>query len=484
MLKTKRYMKILLYSLVTAALGYCSPKSETATPTPTPVTTTPENQVDVWMTKGDQSSKLAKQNTLLHFNTTYNTYPTIEVDNAVSFQSMEGFGYTLTGGSAIVINQLTPDKRKALLEELFGSGDNSIRISYLRVSIGASDLDESVFSYDDLPVGETDPTLLKFSLDPDRKNLIPLLQDILRINPSIKILGSPWSAPVWMKDNTNSKGGSLLKSFQSVYARYIVKYILQMKELGIPIHAITPQNEPLHPGNNPSMLMLADQEADFIRNDLGPAIQAAGLQTGIIVYDHNCDRPDYPLSILRDPVANGFVTGSAFHLYGGDISALSTVHNAFPDKGLYFTEQWTSATGDFATDLAWHTKNVMIGSMRNWSKVALEWNLANNAAFGPHTPGGCSACKGAITVQDPNTFQRNVSYYIIAHASKFIGPGSVRIGSNQSGNLNNAAFRTPEGKTVLLVENDNSDAVIFNIRQNGQWVTTSLPGGAVATYLW
>lgn len=482
MLQTKHFMKILLYSLVTAALWYCSPKSETTTPATGGII--PENQVDFWLTKGDQSIKLTKQNTLLHFNTTYNTYPTIEIDNTASFQSIEGFGYTLTGGSASVINQLTAEKRKALLEELFGTGDNSIGVSYLRVSIGASDLDENVFSYDDLPMGETDPLLQKFSLEPDRKNLIPLLQDILHINPSIKILGSPWSPPVWMKDNTNSKGGSLLKNFQPVYAQYIVKYILQMKEQGITIHAITPQNEPLHPGNNPSLLMLADQEADFIKNDLGPALQAAGLQTGIIVYDHNCDRPDYPLSILRDSVANPFVTGSAFHLYGGDISALSTVHAAFPDKGLYFTEQWTSTTGDFATDLAWHTKNVVIGSMRNWSKVALEWNLANNAQFGPHTPGGCSACKGAITVQDPNTFERNVSYYIIAHASKFISPGSVRIGTNQTGNLNNAAFRTPDGKTVLLVENDNTEAALFNIKQNGQWVTTSLPGGAVATYRW
>ncbi len=476
-------MKISLFTLGAAAILYCSPHSDTTIPVTVPATT-PENQVDCWLTKGDQSVKLAKQGGILHFSTTYNTYPTIEVDNNTSFQTIEGFGYTLTGGSAAVINQLTPEKKKALLEELFGTGDNAIGISYLRISIGASDLDENVFSYDDLPQGETDPLLLKFSIAPDRKDLIPLLQEIIRINPSIRILGSPWSPPVWMKDNSNSKGGSLLKTFQSAYAQYFVKYIQQMKEQGITIHAVTPQNEPLHPGNNPSMLMLADQEADFIKNDLGPALQAAGLNTGIIVYDHNCDRPDYPLSVLQDPAANAFVTGSAFHLYAGDISALSTVHAAFPDKGVYFTEQWTSATGDFGGDLAWHTKNVIIGSMRNWSKIALEWNLANNTQFGPHTPGGCTACKGAITVQDPNTFERNVAYYIIAHASKFVSPGSVRIGSNQAGNLNNAAFRTPEGKMVLVVENDGKDNELFNIKQNGKWVTASLPGGAVATYRW
>jgi glucosylceramidase len=187
---------------------------------------------------------------------------------------------------------------------------------------------------------------------------------------------------------------------------------------------------------------------------------------------------------LNDPAAKAFIAGSAFHLYGGDISALSTVRSAHPDKDLYFTEQWTSSAGDFAGDLKWHSKNVVIGSMRNWSRVALEWNLANDASFGPHTPGGCTQCKGAITVTDHTSYTKNVSYYIIAHASKFVPAGSVRIGTAIAGNLSNVAFKTPAGKTVLLVVNDGSNAEAFNIKHNGKWATTSLDAGAVGTFIW
>jgi glucosylceramidase len=201
------------------------------------------------------------------------------------------------------------------------------------------------------------------------------------------------------------------------------------------------------------------------------------------VYDHNADRPDYPLEILNDPAAKTFVDGSAFHLYGGDISALSTVRNAHPDKNIYFTEQWTSSTGNFGGDLKWHLRNVIIGSVRNWSRVALEWNLANDASYGPHTPGGCTQCKGALTISGGGVL-RNVAYYIIGHASKFVPPGSVRISSNITGDLQNVAFVTPTGKKVLIVENDGNDTQTFNVKFKDLWFTTSLQAGAVATYVW
>ena len=257
-----------------------------------------------------------------------------------------------------------------------------------------------------------------------------------------------------------------------------------MKALGITITAITPQNEPLNPGNNPSMVMSAVEQTTFIRDNLGPALQAANLMTKIVVYDHNCDQPNYPLSILGDAAANRYVDGSAFHLYGGDISALSTVHNAFPDKNVYFTEQYTSSTGDFGGDFRWHLKNVIIGSMVNWSKVALEWNLASDAAFQPHTSGGCNTCKGAITINTSSNFARNVGYYIVAHASKFIPAGSVRITSNPAGNLNCVAFKTPDGKRVLIVENDGTGGAIFNIMYQNKWTTPVLDSGSVATFIW
>jgi len=279
-------------------------------------------------------------------------------------------------------------------------------------------------------------------------------------------------------------GGSLLSQYYSVYAQYFVKYVQQMKAAGITIDAVVPQNEPLHPGNNPSMLMSALQQATFIKNNLGPAFQTANISAKIVIYDHNCDRPDYPIAVLNDAAANTFINGSAFHLYAGDISALSTVHSSFPDKNVYFTEQYTSSTGAFSGDLKWHVKNVIIGSMRNWSKNALEWNLANNSAFEPHTPGGCSTCKGALTIESSSLVTRNVGYYIVAHASKFVPTGSMRITSNLTSNLYNVAFRTPAGKKVLIVENDGTASELFNIKYNGKWTTTSLEAGSVGTYIW
>ena len=437
--------------------------------------------LSTWITNGDKSALLQKQNDQ-NFGTVSNSYSTIEVDTTQTFQSVDGFGYALTGGSAYVINLLSATDKSNLLQELFGTGSNSNAVSYLRISIGASDLNASVFSYDDMPPGQTDVNLTQFSLSQDTVDLIPVLKQILAINPNIKILGSPWSPPVWMKDYGSSVGGSLLPQYYDAYAHYFVKYIQQMQAKGITVKAITPQNEPLYGGNNPSMVMTADQQASFIKNNLGPAFQSAGINTKIIVYDHNCDKPDYPITVLNDAAARAFVDGSAFHLYAGDISALTTVHNAYPDKNVYFTEQFTGSNASFDGDLRWHLKNVIIGTMRNWGKVALEWNLASDPNYSPHTAGGCTECKGAVTIG--NTITRNVSYYIVAHASRFVPPGSVRIASNISGNLYNVAFKTPAGKKVLIVVNDGTVSTSFNIKFNGQWVTTGLAVGSVGTYVW
>lgn len=441
------------------------------------------SDVSYWITKADKSVLLEKQVAPLIFTTTANAHPTIDVDSTQSFQTIDGFGFTLTGGSADLINSLSASSRQALLTELFSAANNGIGISYLRISIGASDLSSSVFSYDDMPAGQTDPTLANFSISREETSLIPVLKEILLINPAIKILGSPWSPPTWMKDNNSSIGGSLLPAYYGVYANYFVKYIQAMQARGIRLDAITIQNEPLHGGNNPSMVMLAAQQASFIKNNLGPAFQAAGITTKIIVWDHNCDNPAYPIDVLNDAAAKAYVDGSAFHLYGGNITALSQVHSMHPDKNVYFTEQYTSSTGSFDGDLRWHMKNVVIGSMRNWSRNALEWNLANDATYGPHTPGGCDVCKGALTISG-SVILRNVAYYIIAHASKFVPDGSVRTASSIYGNLHSVAFKRQDGKKVLLVLNDGGSAQTFNIRYKDKWVVTALDAGAVATYVW
>jgi glucosylceramidase len=448
-------------------------------PNPPPATA---SDVAFWLTQPDQTVLFKKQTAVLNWATSGASTNIIDVDDTQTFQTIDGFGYTLTGGSATLINALPAGMKDELLNELFRWDSTFIGVSYLRISIGASDLSATTFTYDDMPTGQTDINLTNFSIDKEKQDLIPVLKKILTISPNIKILGSPWSAPVWMKTNNNFMNGSLKPEYYSVYAQYFVKYINAMKAEGITIDAITPQNEPLHGGNNPSMVMQAAEQADFIKNHLGPAFRAANITTKIIVYDHNADRPDYPLAILNDAAAKQFVDGSAFHLYGGPISALSTVHNAHPDKNVYFTEQWTGGPGNFGTDLKWHVENLIIGATRNWSRNVLEWNLAADASYNPHTPGGCSSCMGAITIG--SAVSRNVSYYIIAHAAKFARPGSVRIASAQTSSLLTVAFKNPEGKKVLIVLNGGANPEVFSIKFNGKTVTTSLNNGAVGTYIW
>jgi len=413
---------------------------------------------------------------------------TIKVDPARKYQTIDGYGWALTGGSAQHIVHMSAPARAALLKDIFSTEGNHIGGSYVRISIGASDLNDHVFSYDDLPQEQTDTALAHFDLGSDKQDVIPVLKEALAIYPSLKILGSPWSAPAWMKDNHDTRGGSLKKEYYGVYAHYFVKYIRAMAKQGIRIDAITVQNEPLHPGNNPSMYMPAKDEAEFVKGFLGPAFRRAGIKTKIIVYDHNCDKPEYPISILDDPEASKYVDGSAFHLYGGTIDALSKVHDAYPMKNLYFTEQWVGGPGDFSKDIPEHIEKLIIGASRNWSRNVIEWNLAADPAYKPHTDrGGCDRCLGAVTI-DGDKVTRNPAYYIVAHAAKFVRPGSVRIGSDATGtdaeSLPNVAFRTPAGKMVLIVLNTGATAQTFAIADNMGRTIATLNAGAVGTYVW
>ena len=298
-------------------------------------------------------------------------------------------------------------------------------------------------------------------------------------------MGSPWSPPLWMKTTYDARSGMLKPEYYRAYAKYFVRYVQDMQKAGIPIDAITMQNEPLHPGNNPSLLMVAPDQAVFVKQFLGPAFAKAKIKTKIIVYDHNADRPDYPISILDDPAAKKYVDGSAFHLYGGKIEALSDVHNAHPDKNIYFSEQMVVEQPDAATiNIVNPVKRLIIGATRNWSKNVLEWNLAADPENKPYTDrGGCSMCQGAVTINGDN-YSRNLAYFSIAHASKFVRPGSLRIASNELNGLTNVAFKTPDGKYVLVVANTGKDAAAFNISQNGKTYAATLDKGAVATYIW
>ena len=446
--------------------------------------TAPQQDVSLYLTSPDRSALLQIQPPIA-FTTAATTNQTIDVNTTKTYQTIDGFGFALTGGSAQLLMHMDPAKRDALLHELFTRTGDGIGVSYLRLTVGSSDMNDHVYSYDDLAPNDTDVDMAHFSLEPDKDAVIPVMKQILAIDPKIKTLASPWSAPLWMKTTGLAQGGVLLPKYFPAYATYLTKYVQGMKAEGIPIDTLTIQNEPLNEKNTPSMIMLSPEQDIFIKHDLGPAFQKAGIKTGIVLYDHNLDHPLYPLSILQDPAAARYIAGSGFHLYGGTVDAMTDVHNAFPAKNIYFTEQSiTQRDNDGPLDISQSVARVMIGVSRNWSKNILLWNLAADPTNGPHTNnGGCTGCSGALTIDGDNV-RRNVAYYTVAQVSKFVPPGSVRIGSNDLDTLPNVAFRTPTGKKVLVVSNVTDTPQDFDVRTGSKVFTTSLGAGCVGTYVW
>jgi glucosylceramidase len=443
-------------------------------------------KAQIWVTNGTQS-KLLQKGTDIDIKTGAASGTTlIQIDASKPLQEIEGFGAALTGSSAYLINrQLNSTQRSQLLKELFDP-EQGIGISYLRLTMGASDFSLNDYTYDDMPAGQTDPGLTKFSIAKDKEDIVPVLQAIKVIAPGLKVMSSPWSAPAWMKDKGKLAGGKLMPKWYGAYADYFVKYVQAYQQEGIRIDAVTPQNEPLYEAPYPSMRMEAGEQAAFIRDHLGPAFRQHQLNTGIIIYDHNWDVPQYPITILNDTAARQYVSGSAFHAYAGQVTAMTQVHAQHPDKSLYFTEvsggAWAQQFGD---NLKWNMGNVFIGSVNNWSRSALLWNLALDNNHGPQN-GGCKDCRGVVTIGSDGAITRNVEYYAIGHMSKFVRPGAFRISLNGSGanGLDCAAFLNSDGTRVLVVLNKDANARSFTVTEGGRQYQYSLEGNAVASIVW
>jgi len=464
-------------------------KSHGSTAVSQPVTPDETGKAKVWLTTGDKAKLLNRESDLPIVKTASANWPVISVDTSVRFQTMAGFGAALTGSSAYLLHQkMDAAARANVLQQLFDTV-NGIGISYLRLTIGASDFSLADFTYDDLNSGETDFALQKFSLGKDLDDVVPVLKEIVQITPKISLLGSPWSPPAWMKTNGSMKGGSLRTDCYDVYAGYFARYIQDMKAQGITISAVTPQNEPLYAtANYPCMQMLPAEQLAFIKNNLGPKFQSAGIQTRIIIYDHNWDNTNYAISILNDAGAAGYIAGSAFHAYAGDVSAMSTVHFAHPEKDLYFTEiSGGSWANDFGANLAWYMNNIFIGTALNWSKSALLWNLVLDQNHGPQN-NGCSNCRGVITL-NTSTSQvvNNEEFYAVAHFSKFVRPGAARISVTflQSlPGLTAVAFQNPDGSKALVACNTGTAMQTFTVKQGSRNFAYTVPVQSVVSIVW
>jgi glucosylceramidase len=464
----------------------------------------------VWVTSPDRAELLHDRGTV-PFTAGPSGELTITVDPSRTYQTVDGFGASITDSSAAVLYRLDPAARERAMRSLFDPV-RGIGVSALRQPIGSSDFtDEPHYTYDDVPPGETDFALRHFSIAHDRTQILPLLRRAKALNPRLTVIATPWSPPTWMKTNDSLIGGRLKDDprVYAAYARYFVKFVQAYRAAGVPVDYLTLQNEPQNrkPNAYPGMDLPVRQEVTLIEA-VGPALRAAGLRTKILAYDHNWSthpgdiattppgespETDYPYEILDSPAAK-WVAGTAYHCYSGDPSAQTALHDAHPDKGIWFTECSGSHGPDdppakfFRDTLTFHARNITIGTTRNWAKSAITWNLALDPTGGPHN-GGCDTCTGMITV-DGGTFTTNAEYYTIGHLSKFVKPGAVRIASTSfgttgwNGQIMDVAFRNLDGSTALVVHNENDDPRTFAVAVGGRSFDYTLPGGALATFTW
>ncbi|MFG3102212.1 glycoside hydrolase family 30 beta sandwich domain-containing protein [Streptomyces sp. NPDC048182] len=420
---------------------------------------------------------------------------TVHVDPALRFQKLTGFGASITDSSAAVLYRMDKRERDALMKQLFSPGQGN-GFSMLRQPLGASDFATALYSFDDVPAGQTDFGLKHFSVAHDRAQILPLLRQAKALNPRLQIIASPWSPPGWMKTNGSMIDGKLIDDpkIYDVYARYLVKSVQAYAAAGVPVDYLTVQNEPqaLLRADYPGTDLPVAQQAKVIER-LGPALKAAGLRTKILGFDHNwAEHPfdvkahvdagedpelTYPFDLLNSRAAK-WISGTAYHCYYGDPSAQTALKASFPGKDIFETE--CSGGGITRT----------IGAMNSWSRSMIFWNLALDEKHGPHT-GGCTGCDGTVTVDSTDRSVRyNTNYYTLAHFSRFTRPGAVRIGASvaapegDTAPLQASAFTNPDGSTALVVYNPGTAARTTAVTAPGVQVTTEVAAGATVTYTW
>jgi glucosylceramidase len=377
-------------------------------------------------------------------------------------------------------------KRKAIMAELFGRANNGLGLSFTRLTVGASDFSTSDYSYDDTPGNTPDPELRHFSIEPAKKYVLPRTREALAINPDLLVMISPWSAPAWMKTTRSLIKGELVPQYYQPFADYLARTVEAFGREGVPVSMITIQNEPdFEPDDYPGMRVNSPDRAVIIGKYVGPTFRARGLKTQILDYDHNWDNPEMPLTVLNDPVARQYVSGVAWHCYEGDVPAQTPVHDAYPDKDAWLTEcsggEWSPK---YAEVLGWMTDKLIIGASNNWSRGTLLWNLALDPKHGPHT-GGCTDCRGVVTI-DPTTgaVTRNVEYYVLGHASRFVLPGAYRVATATRGDQVEAAgFVNPDRSRVAILHRKSGNGPL-TIGLDGELYSVALTAGSVATLRW
>jgi glucosylceramidase len=426
------------------------------------------------------------------------TRTTISVDDATRYQRFVGVGGAMTDTSAwLIYDQLSAPTRAALMNDLFGA--SGIHLGFTLVPMGGSDYTRTgqPYTYDDLPAGQTDPGLTRFSIAHDQPYILPALREMLQVNPQTLVMATPWTAPPWMKANGAYDdvhgAGTLLSSAYQPFADYFVRFLEAYAGQGVPVGAIAPVNEPDSSAPFPAMGLPASDEAQWITQNLQPALAQAGLHPHVYGGDVGWADPAYPSTLVSSP-ANGALTGVAWHCYHGPPTVMSALHEQAPVDDQILTE-CSQGIAPFAA------AEVLVGSLRNWSSVVTLWNLALDPSGGPVQPpnAGCPGCTGEVTIDETTqTVSLRPAFFQLGQVSAFVQPGATRIGSNtfvsyaQTGpntyavspGLDDVAFLNPDGTHVLIAYNTSTSPIRFAVRWTGRTFTYTLPAKATVTFRW
>lgn len=414
---------------------------------------------------------------------------TITLNGSDLKQEIDGFGFAITGSASYNLMKMEETMRNGFLTKIF-SPQYGYGCSYIRVPIGCSDFSLSEYTCCDTQ------GINNFALtDEEKKYIIPVVKKILEINPDVKIISAPWTAPRWMKTVNSWTGGHLSTTYYQDYATYFVKWIQAFKSYGINITAVTPQNEPQNPGNSASMLMDWEEERDFIKNALGPKFKNAGITTQIFVFDHNYNYDNklngkhYPIEIYKDADAKKYITGAAYHNYGGNASTMTTVHDAYPDMQLLFTE-WTAGTwssGVGISEVTSDVKNLVFDVVNNWGRGAMVWNLMLDSDRGPNRPTGCVTGNGAVDIEksDYKTIHYRSFYYTMCLASVAARPGAHRItASGSASGLNYVAFKNPDGGYGIVMTNTGDSEKKICVNDGTNRFAVTIPAKSATSCRW
>jgi len=447
--------------------------------------------VGVWITSANLRQALSPM-PAVSFGPVDPAIPMVEVSDATRHQQISGFGAAVTDTSAWLLHdELSAVARAEAMNALFDA--DGIGLNYVRVPIGASDFTSTgiPYTYDDMPAGESDPSLAHFSIEHDRPYILPALKMMLGLDPTAEILASPWSAPAWMKandalDDSDYRGVLLPQSF-GAYAGYLVAFIRAYADAGMPIAAITPENEAHTPSLYPGMDL---DEDGFITQDLVPALRAAGLST--VVYGLDGSGLAYAEGMLSDPTVRSDIAGIAWHCYAG-LEQMSELQALDPAASMIVSECSPGV-------VSYPTAETVIASLRNDAQAVDLWNLALDPSGGPKQAApGCNQCSALVTVDERSgTPSLNLNYYQLGQVSMFVHRGAVRIASDRwvsdfadadgaygvTAGLDDVALENPDGSKVLVAYDNSSRPVRFQVGWRGQAFPYTLAPGATATFVW